>query len=156
MVGEGEKTFRELVTYYVTGKVDLYSVKGIVLNDKRQADFRECVDMSEIPFPYKDLKEFENRIIYYESSRGCPFSCSYCLSSIDKKLRFRDISLVNEELKFCIVNRFAQVKFIDRTFNADRLRSTELWQFILDNDNGVINFHFEISADLITDEQIER
>ncbi len=155
MVGEGEKTFRELVTYYVTGKVDLYSVKGIVLNDKRQADFRECVDMSRIPFPYKDLKEFENRIIYYESSRGCPFSCSYCLSSIDKKLRFRDISLVKEELKFFIENRVAQVKFIDRTFNADRLRSTELWQFILDNDNGVTNFHFEISADLITDEQIE-
>lgn len=155
MVGEGEETFKELVEYYVTGLGDLQDIKGISTADKPMADLRECMDMSIIPFPYRDLKEFENRIIYYESSRGCPFSCSYCLSSIDKKLRFRDMSLVKDELKFFMDNGIAQVKFIDRTFNADRKRSTELWQFILDNDNGITNFHFEISADLITDEQIE-
>ncbi len=154
MVGEGEETFKELVEYYVTGQGDLQGIKGVCTADKPMADLRECMDMSTIPFPYKDLKEFENRIIYYESSRGCPFSCSYCLSSIDKKLRFRDMSLVKDELKFFMDNGIAQVKFIDRTFNADKARSTEIWQFILDNDNGITNFHFEISADIITDEQI--
>lgn len=155
MVGEGEGSFREIVEYYIAGKGDLERIKGVALPGKTKADERECIDMSTIPFAYKDLKEFENRIIYYESSRGCPFSCSYCLSSIDKKLRFRDVELVKKELKFFMDNRVSQVKFIDRTFNADRERSKNIWQFILDNDNGVTNFHFEISADLITEEQIE-
>ena len=154
MVGEGEETFKELVQYYVLGNGDLTNIKGIALPEMRNVKPRECVDMSLIPFPYKDLSEFENRIIYYESSRGCPFSCSYCLSSIDKKLRFRDISLVKKELKFFMDNKVSQVKFIDRTFNCDKKRALELWQFILENDNGITNFHFEISADLITDEQI--
>ncbi len=155
MVGEGEETFKELVKYYIDGTGSLECMQGIVTRDKRVCEMRECVDMSVIPFPYEDLKEFENRIIYYESSRGCPFSCSYCLSSIDKKLRFRDVTLVKEELKFFIDNKVSQVKFIDRTFNCDKERSRDLWQFILDNDNGITNFHFEISADLITEEQIE-
>ena len=155
MVGEGEETFRELVEHYVSGNLDFCDVKGVALPEMRNVLPQECVDMSKIPFPYKDLSEFENRIIYYESSRGCPFSCSYCLSSIDKKLRFRDISLVKEELKFFMDNKVSQVKFIDRTFNCDKKRALELWQFILENDNGITNYHFEISADLITDEQIE-
>ncbi len=155
MVGEGEETFKELAAYYVADEGSLLDIKGIVIADKRVAKIRECVDMSKIPFPYKSLKDFENRIIYYESSRGCPFSCSYCLSSVDKRLRFRDIELVKEELKFFMNNKVSQVKFIDRTFNCDKKRSLELWQFILENDNGVTNFHFEISADLIADEQIE-
>ncbi len=155
MVGEGEETFNDLATFYVEGKGLLNEIQGVALPNKRQYNARECMDMSKIPFPYSDLKEFENRIIYYESSRGCPFSCSYCLSSIDKKLRFRDIKLVKDELKFFIDNKVSQVKFIDRTFNCDKKRSLELWQYILDNDNGITNFHFEISADLMTDEQIE-
>lgn len=155
MVGEGEETFKELAAYYVDNVGELEDIKGLATPDKRIADTRECVDMSKIPFPYKDLKEFENRIIYYESSRGCPYSCSYCLSSIDKKLRFRDVEMVKKELSFFLENKVPQVKFIDRTFNCDRNRSLEIWKYISENDNGITNFHFEISADLITDEQIE-
>lgn len=131
------------------------NIAGLCTRNNRKPTLREPLDMSSIPFPYSNLKEFENRIIYYESSRGCPFSCSYCLSSIDKKLRFRDLELVKNELLFFIENRVAQVKFIDRTFNCLKERCEEIWQFIKDNDNGYTNFHFEISADLITDKQIE-
>ncbi|MBP3337942.1 MAG: DUF4080 domain-containing protein [Lachnospiraceae bacterium] len=155
MVSEGEETFKDIVTNYVNGNDDFESIAGIITKDKPIADVRKCVDMSKIPFPYENLKEFENRIIYYESSRGCPFSCSYCLSSIDKTLRFRSLEQVFEELKFFMDNKVSQVKFIDRTFNCDKNRSEKIWQYILENDNGITNFHFEISADLITEEQIE-
>lgn len=116
---------------------------------------REPVELDTIPFLYKDLTHFDNRIIYYESSRGCPFSCSYCLSSIDKQLRYRSISLVKQELDFFLEHRVPQVKFIDRTFNCNPKRATEIWQYIHDNDNGVTNFHFEIAGDLLSDVQIE-
>ncbi len=155
MVGEGEASFKELAEHYVEGRSSFEDIKGIALPRKRKATERECMDMSQLAFPYKELKEFENRIIYYESSRGCPFSCSYCLSSIDKKLRFRDEELVKNELKFFLENKVKQVKFIDRTFNTDKVRSRNLWRFISDNDNGVTNFHFEISADLLDEAQLE-
>lgn len=147
MTGEGEQTFgelcRELCENGVTEKVC-----GVL-------ESRGCMDMSKIPFIYKDLKEFENRIIYYESSRGCPYSCSYCLSSIDKKVRFRDMALVKEELQFFLDRKVPQVKFVDRTFNCNRKRAMETWQYILGHDNGVTNFHFEISADLLSEEELE-
>ena len=130
-------------------------IAGLCTRENRKPVLREPLDMSAIPFTYGNLKEFENRIIYYESSRGCPFSCSYCLSSIDKKLRFRDLELVKKELLFFIENKVAQVKFIDRTFNCQKERCEAIWEFIKENDNGYTNFHFEISADLITDKQIE-
>lgn len=113
------------------------------------------MDMSLIPFPYKDIKDFENKIIYYESSRGCPFSCSYCLSSVEKTLRFRRIDLVKQELKFFLDNKVSQVKFVDRTFNCRKSHAMEIWRFIYENDNGITNFHFEVAADLIDDEQLE-
>ena len=155
MVGEGEETFLEVVRKYFDDNAKLDNIAGLCTRENRKPMLREPVDMSSIPFPYGDLKEFENRIIYYESSRGCPFSCSYCLSSIDKKLRFRDLELVKKELLFFLENKVAQVKFIDRTFNCKQDRCEAIWQFIKDNDNGYTNFHFEISADLITDKQIE-
>jgi hypothetical protein len=108
-----------------------------------------------LPFVYGDLKRFENRIIYYESSRGCPFSCSYCMSSLDKRVRFRSIDLVKKELGFFLENRVPQVKFVDRTFNCNHTHTMEIWRFLLEHDNGVTNFHFELSADLLTDEEIE-
>ncbi len=110
--------------------------------------------MDELPFPYYDLWDFENRIIYYESSRGCPFSCSYCLSSLDKKLRFRNLELVKKELLFFIEQKVPQVKFVDRTFNCDRQRALEIWRFLAEHDQGVTNFHFEIAADLLGSEEI--
>lgn len=101
------------------------------------------------------LDSFENRIVYYESSRGCPFSCAYCLSSIDRRVRFRNMDLVKKELAFFLEQKVPQVKFIDRTFNVNAQRTMELWGFIKENDNGITNFHFEIAAELLTTEQIE-
>lgn len=115
---------------------------------------REPVDMSAIPFCYEDISGFENRIIYYESSRGCPFCCSYCLSSLERRLRFRDIALVKKELAFFLEKRVPQVKFVDRTFNCRHEHAMEIWRFIKEHDNGVTNFHFEISADLLLPEEI--
>ena len=111
-------------------------------------------DMNKIPFLYTDLGNFDNRIIYYESSRGCPFRCTYCLSSIDKTVRFRDLETVKRELQFFIDHKVPQVKFVDRTFNCDRKRAMEIWQYIADHDNGITNFHFEIGADLLGEEEI--
>lgn len=116
---------------------------------------RPVMDMSKIPFLYQDLEGFEHRIVYYESSRGCPFSCSYCLSSIDKSVRFRDIGLVKQELDFFLERRVPQVKFVDRTFNCKKSHAMEIWQHILEHDNGVTNFHFEIAADLLDEEELE-
>ena len=113
------------------------------------------MDMSRIPFLYPSLKGFENRIVYYESSRGCPFSCSYCLSSIDKSVRFRDLKLVLPELDFFLEKRVPQVKFVDRTFNAKKSHAMAIWKHILEHDNGVTNFHFEITADLLDEEELE-
>ena len=158
MTGEGEKTFLELVHYYVDGEGSLAEIPGIVYRDGEEIHnngWRELTDLSEIPFVYEQLKDFENKIIYYESSRGCPFSCSYCLSSIDKKLRFRDLELVRRELQFFLDHRVPQVKFVDRTFNCRHEHAMEIWRYILEHDNGVTNFHFEISADLLRDEEIQ-
>ena len=158
MIGEGEKTFLELVHYYVDGEGSLAEIPGIVYRDGEEIHnngWRELTDLSEIPFVYEQLKDFENKIIYYESSRGCPFSCSYCLSSIDKKLRFRDLDLVRRELQFFLDHRVPQVKFVDRTFNCRHEHAMEIWRYILEHDNGVTNFHFEISADLLRDEEIQ-
>ena len=101
------------------------------------------MDLSKVPFAYSNLTEFKNRIIYYESSRGCPFSCSYCLSSIDKKLRFRDIELVKKELQFFIDNKVPQVKFVDRTFNCKHDHAMEIWRYITENDNGITILRFQ-------------
>lgn len=116
---------------------------------------RPVMDMSRIPFLYPSLKGFENRIVYYESSRGCPFSCSYCLSSIDKSVRFRDLKLVLPELDFFLEKRVPQVKFVDRTFNAKKSHAMAIWKHILEHDNGVTNFHFEITANLLDEEELE-
>ncbi len=120
------------------------------------------MSFSEIPFLYeeqrlsgKGLQDFRNKIIYYESSRGCPFRCSYCLSSIDKTLRLRDVNRVLPELQFFLDCKVPQVKFIDRTFNCNRAHAMAIWQYLTEHDNGVTNFHFEIAAELITEEELE-
>ena len=158
LVGEGEKTFHDLLEYYIDGKGSLGEIRGIAYRNGeeiRHNGWRELMNLSEIPFVYQHLEEFENRIIYYESSRGCPFSCSYCLSSIDKKLRFRDLELVKKELQFFLDHKVPQVKFVDRTFNCKHEHVMAIWKYILEHDNGVTNFHFEISADLLRDEEME-
>ena len=157
MIGEGEETFREVCGYYA-GNRELDSIQGIAYRDNngiRVTESRAIMDMSRIPFCYDTMEDFSNRIIYYESSRGCPFSCSYCLSSVDKSLRFRDTELVKKELLFFINQKVPQIKFVDRTFNCNHAHAMEIWRFIKEHDNGVTNFHFEISADLINDEELK-
>lgn len=159
MVGEGEETFKELAGYYVEkNPQNMKNMTGICYRDGDQIihnGWRQIMDLSRIPFIYKDLSDFKNRIIYYESSRGCPFSCSYCLSSIDKKLRFRDTEMVKRELQFFIDNKVPQVKFVDRTFNCKHDHAMAIWKYINEHDNGVTNFHFEISADLLREEELQ-
>ena len=159
MVGEGEETFKELAGYYIEkNPQDLKDMTGICFREGDQIihnGWHQIMDLSKIPFIYKDLSDFKNRIIYYESSRGCPFSCSYCLSSIDKKLRFRDTEMVKKELQFFIDNKVPQVKFVDRTFNCKHDHAMAIWKYINEHDNGVTNFHFEISADLLREEELQ-
>ena len=165
MVGEGEETFKDLAMHYAEkgpGKCsDLNEIAGLYLKNGYTAS-RECMNLDDIPFfytsnlgaSYHGLEDFKNRIIYYESSRGCPFRCSYCLSSIEKKLRFRSLSLVEREVMYFLDHRVPQVKFIDRTFNASHEHCMAVWSFIKEHDNGITNFHFEISADLLTEDEI--
>ena len=143
MCGEGEQIFLELLETYAAGN-----------EPEEILTAREALDLSSIPFIYEHIEDFDNRIVYYESSRGCPFSCSYCLSSIDKCLRFRDPDLVRRELQFFIDHEVPQVKFVDRTFNCRHDHAMAVWSYIKEHDRGITNFHFEVAADLLNDEEI--
>ena len=165
MCGEGEQTFLELMQYYHgEGAAALRDVAGIAYRartgngnaagDVCETPVRPALDLSSIPFIYEHIEDFDNRIVYYESSRGCPFSCSYCLSSIDKCLRFRDPDLVRRELQFFIDHEVPQVKFVDRTFNCRHDHAMAVWSYIKEHDRGITNFHFEVAADLLNDEEI--
>ena len=156
MVGEGEAAFRELMEYYTyEGSEPWYlkDISGLCLRSGYTSP-RQLIDLNEIPFLYDDLTPFANKIIYYETSRGCPFRCSYCLSSVDKSVRFRDIDVIKRELQFFLDHNVKQVKFVDRTFNCNRDHAMKIWQYIYEHDNGVTNFHFEISADLLSEDEI--
>ena len=155
MIGEGEETFSELLDRYQRNdREDFSSVAGLCLRSGFTTP-RETADLSRIPFLYHDTEPFTNRIIYYESSRGCPYRCSYCLSAIDKTVRLRDIGLVKKELNFFLQSKVRQVKFVDRTFNCVHERAMAIWQYLYEHDNGETNFHFEISADIIRDDELE-
>ena len=157
MMGEGEETFLELMEYW-HGKKKLNEIPGITWRDSegeiKVQPGRPLLDMNRIPFLYDELDDFEHRIIYYESSRGCPFSCSYCLSSIDKSVRFRDAQTVVKELQFFLDRKVPQVKFVDRTFNCRHSHALTIWNYIREHDNGITNFHFEIAADLLNEEEL--
>ena len=176
MRGEGEKTFAELARIYAeTEPRAAGDISPDDLRKKREAalaglcgitwrgtdgEIRENapaapMNLDEIPFFYADGGDYENRIIYYESSRGCPFSCSYCLSSVEQGVRFRSLSLVLPELKFFLDRKVPQVKFVDRTFNCRHDHALAIWRYIAEHDNGVTNFHFEIGADLLNEEELE-
>lgn len=159
MCGEGEETFLELLHFYYTKEGDLSQIAGIAYRDAEgnihQNEWRKTIDLSTVPFVYQDMADFKNKIIYYESSRGCPFSCSYCLSSVDKCLRFRDLELVKKELQFFIDEEVPQVKFVDRTFNCKHDHAMEIWKYLMEHDKGITNFHFEVAADLLNEEEIQ-
>ena len=171
MIGEGEETFLELLEYYGGERDSLEQIRGLCYREgkrlHRTAD-RPPLDPDQIPFPYQEVfqgydpatseqarkEPFAHKIVYYESSRGCPFSCGYCLSSLDKKPRFRDLALVREELQVFLDAKVAQVKFIDRTFNCKKSHAMAVWSYLADHDNGVTNFHFEIAADLLDEDML--
>lgn len=169
MRGEGEKTFFELAQAYVEyghsmsdceEKLSeaLRGIPGLVYRDTKGIQTcldREPMDLNELTFPYENISDYENKIIYYEGSRGCPFSCSYCMSSIDKRVRFKNLDKIKKELAFFIENEVPQVKFVDRTFNCNHEYTKSIWRFLIENDKGKTNFHFEIAADLLDDEEIE-
>ena len=179
MIGEGEETFRELIELYAGVRPSLSEETGSLLTDGlwpdpkeirgiafrthpgggvRRTPERPLLPLDRIPFFYEEDREpdaFRNRIIYYESSRGCPYRCSYCLSSIDKTVRFRDAARVKKELQFFLDKRVPQVKFVDRTFNCSHSHAMEIWRYLREHDNGVTNFHFEIAADILTEEELE-
>lgn len=159
MRGEGEKTFAGLCDIYADRMPErLAGLAGITYrkSDGSVADNprQDMMELDELPFVYEDMGDFEHKIIYYETSRGCPFSCSYCLSSIDRGVRFRSLSLVKEELQFFIDHKVPQVKFVDRTFNLKSRHTLEIWRYIMEHDNGITNFHFEIAADLLGEEEL--
>ena len=158
MCGEGEETFLELMEYWNQERENQDTIKGIVYRENgtcRQNPPRPVMDLSKVPFVYDHIEDFQNKIIYYESSRGCPFSCSYCLSSIDKCLRFRNLELVKKELQFFIDHEVPQVKFVDRTFNCKHSHSMAIWTYLKEHDRGKTNFHFEVAADLLNEEELE-
>ena len=156
MVGEGELTFADLVREYLLGSAgDYRQVKGIVTREFATAE-AEMIPMDELPFIYRDFpkEQFDNRILYYESSRGCPYGCTYCLSSVEKQLRFKSLDKVYEELQFFLDHKVRQVKFVDRTFNSKDSHALAIWRFLKEHDNGVTNFHFEIAAETLSEEAL--
>lgn len=169
MKGEGEATFAGLCGIYASGDCNmcryagerdeaLKEMKGITFREENGAvrvnPWREPMSLDEVPFVYENMEDFAHKIIYYETSRGCPFSCSYCLSSVDKRLRFRSFELVEKELKFFLDHRVPRVKFVDRTFNCKHEHAMKIWRYIAEHDNGITNFHFEIAADLLSEEEL--
>lgn len=155
--GEGEIVSYQLVKTLEEG-LDLDQVKGITFRSGEQivsTTDPSFINMNDLAFPYDDLHEVKDRILYYESSRGCPYNCSYCLSSATKGIRFRDVDLVKQDLSAFMAAGVKQVKFIDRTFNANPKRALELWRLMAELDDGQINFHFEITAELLGTEELE-
>ncbi len=178
MVGEGEYTFRRLAESYhrqfcLSSSSDMAAdlspdegckVQGLddipgLVTREINTGAPEVLDLADIPFWYADgellKEEFKNRIVYYETSRGCPYRCAYCLSSIEKQVRFRPMDMVKKELDFFLEHKVPQVKFIDRTFNCKHSHAMEIWQYIHEHDNGITNFHFEIAADIIKEDALE-
>lgn len=158
MAGEGERSFRALAEYYVKKTEDsLGKIRGLTWRGENGDIYEnspaELMNLDEIPFVYEKIEAFGHKIIYYESSRGCPFSCSYCLSSIDKSVRFRSLVRVYQELQFFLDAKVPQVKFVDRTFNCNHRHAKAIWGYIAEHDNGITNFHFEIAADLLDEEE---
>ncbi len=155
--GEGEKAFPMLLDY-ICGKCDITEVEGVSYiedNIVKTIPKKNPLFMGDLPFAYENFDEIENRICYYEASRGCPFGCSYCLSSIEKGVRFAPIEKVKKELSVFLNKKVMQVKFVDRTFNADKNFALSIINFIKENDNGYTNFHFEVESRLLNDELLE-
>ncbi|MDF2616749.1 MAG: cobalamin B12-binding/radical protein, partial [Sedimentibacter sp.] len=157
--GEGEITFREFLKQYHSENPDYSSINGLALRKERSISINEernlVLNLDELSYPYEEDDNFEDKIIYYESSRGCPFSCSFCMSSIDKRMRTFSMERVKRDLSMLLKTKARQIKFVDRTFNADYKRSMEIMNFIIENNQNNMTIHFEITADIINNEFLE-
>lgn len=159
IIGEGEQSFFEVLECFrENGREGAYDqITGLAIRKNGERVLtkpRERASLDEVVFPYHDMKELQNRIVYYETSRGCPYGCSYCLSSVEKRVHFRSMEFVKKELQFFLDQKVPQVKFVDRTFNCNPAHTMEIWRYIYEHDNGITNFHFELSADILTDEEV--
>jgi len=135
---------------------DFSHIPNIALRERPDVIDQTLDDMDSMPFIYEEgMSGFDHRVVYYESSRGCPYRCSYCLSSVDKTVRYRSLPFVFRELQFFLDSDVPLVKFIDRTFNSDRARSKAIWNYIHEHDNGTTQFHFEVTAELLDKEEID-
>ena len=156
---EGEETWYEYLKHLIDGDIVLEEIKGIVYRNEKgevvRNQARALMDLANLPFVYDDLSGLEHKIIYYEASRGCPFNCQYCLSSIEKGVRFMPLERVLNELQYFLDKRVKQIKFVDRTFNTRKAFARAIWQYVIEHDNGYTNFHFEIAAELLDDACLE-
>lgn len=155
--GEGEKTFFELAQSIIYNKLHLENINGITYKKDNQIFLnpdRQPIELDELPFVYENLSDFEHKIIYYETQRGCPYQCQYCLSSVEKGVRFLSEKRVKQDLQFFLDNYVKQVKFVDRTFNCNKKHAMMIWEYIIEHDNGKTNFHMEITADIMDEEML--
>lgn len=154
--GEGEKTYRDFILYKL-GKLEINEVRGLHYKLDGQVYSnakRPLMNMDEIVFPYEEDEDLSNKIVYYEASRGCPFNCKYCLSSTSHGVRFLNIERVYKELQYFIDKKVKLIKFVDRTFNCNHKFAMAIWEYLI-NAETETHFHFEISADILRDEEIE-
>ena len=158
--GEGEQVTENLLKALEKDESerDYENIKSLTWrngSDIVENPLEDPISMEKLIFPYPDLEQLTNRILYYESSRGCPYNCSYCLSSATKGVRFRSDEKFKQDLRQFIDAEVRQVKFIDRTFNANPDRALAMWKFLSDEDKGITNFHFEITAELLRTQDLE-
>lgn len=154
--GEGEVTYREFIEYKL-GYREIESIRGLYYKKDNNVLYngsRPAMSLDDVVFPYDEEEDLSNKIVYYESSRGCPFNCKYCLSSTTHGVRFRSIEKVLEELQFFIDKKVKLVKFVDRTFNCNTKHSMAIWEYLINADTDT-HFHFEISADILKNQEIE-
>ncbi len=161
LVGEGEVTFVEFIRSIVDVGFQTAeeNTEGIVYrkNEMMVANKERALitDLDVVPFPYTDEQLLDNRILYYESSRGCPYSCSYCLSSAEKGVRNFSLERVFTDLDRFLEAQVPQVKFVDRTFNANKKHAIPILKYLIEKDNGITNFHFEITASLLNEDYFD-
>lgn len=151
VAGEGEETVLEISREKNISE----KIPGLYFRKEESVVFTGARDLicnlDELPFPYENFSDPDNRIYYFESSRGCPFSCAYCMSSLDKRVRFLSLERACADIQKFLDAEVSLVKFVDRTYNLNEERYLKIWQYILDHHNGKTMFHFEIEAEYLSE-----
>ena len=154
--GEGEETYKEFIEYIISD-MDLNEVKGLYYKENGKVFYggkRNLMNLNDLIFPYNIKDDLDNKIVYFEASRGCPFNCKYCLSSTIRGVRFMELEKIKKDLQFLIDRKVKLIKFVDRTFNCSDEFAMSIWQYLMNLDTET-TFHFEISADILNDKQIK-